>query len=79
MTHSATPWKYRVMTKTIAIKAADGSTVCNLPIQKDRERRLANAKLICQSANERLIEGLRGAPSSDATAESQADPRNPNT
>lgn len=46
-----TPWTYEEMTATIVIRAADGSTVCNLPKSVLLERRLANAKLICEAVN----------------------------
>ena len=52
--HAPTPWRYRILSRTIAIKAADGRTVCSCPMQGDQGRRMANAKLICAAVNERM-------------------------
>lgn len=51
MTHSPTPWRWKELTQTIAVWDANGRTVCSLPIQKDRERRRANAMMIVRAVN----------------------------
>jgi hypothetical protein len=51
---SPTPWTYEEMTTCIVIRAADGTTVCNLPKQADTLRRLSNAQAI--------IDGVNGVP-----------------
>lgn len=51
MGYAPTPWRLKEMTATIVIRSADGATVCNLPLQKDRERRMANAKMIVRAVN----------------------------
>lgn len=54
--HGPTPWRWQEMTVTIVIRDANGHTVCNLPIQSDREKRRANAELIVRTVNQQAKE-----------------------
>lgn len=49
--HSPTPWRWQEMTATIAIRDANGHTICNLPPQGDKAKRRANAEMIVRAVN----------------------------